>query len=201
MSCRNLLGLPDRRPIFPDRLETESGIPCVDPGSGGSFGRMAEQSRLTGCEPKNLIEISSQHTPINHLSRRNSFSTNLDDVPTSAASDATDTLDAGITSPLLTQERKVNPVSLCPAASSSKRQQHPAAASPNGTNHSKMSNVGSCGELQLRGDTLSGVAGNCDGAIAQMLKSMLKGKRDREHLAVCRPKNKTNSCLRNKKNP
>ena len=56
-----------------DGLETESGIPCIDPGGGGWFGRTAEQSPLTGYEPKNLIEISSQHTPINFPSRRNSF--------------------------------------------------------------------------------------------------------------------------------
>ena len=45
MSCRNLLGLPDRRSIFPDGQETESGIPCIDPGGGGWFGQVAEQSR------------------------------------------------------------------------------------------------------------------------------------------------------------
>ena len=48
MSCRNLLGLPQRRSIFPDGLETESGIPCIDPGGCGWFGRVAEQSPLTG---------------------------------------------------------------------------------------------------------------------------------------------------------
>ena len=42
MSCRNLLGLPDRDSSFPDRLETESGIPCIEPGGDGWFGRMAE---------------------------------------------------------------------------------------------------------------------------------------------------------------
>ena len=41
------LGQPDRRPTFPDRLETEPGIPCIDPGGGGWFGRLAEQSPLT----------------------------------------------------------------------------------------------------------------------------------------------------------
>ena len=61
MSCRNLLGLPDRRPTFPDRLETEPSTPCIDPGGGGWFGRVAEQSPLTSYEPNNLIEISNQH--------------------------------------------------------------------------------------------------------------------------------------------
>ena len=47
MSCRNLLGLPERRSSYPDGLETESGIPCIDPRGGGWFGRLAEQSPLT----------------------------------------------------------------------------------------------------------------------------------------------------------
>ena len=87
MYCRNLLGLPDRRSSFSDGLETESGIHCNDPGGGGWFGRMAEQSPLTGHGPKNLIDISSQHTPINFPSRRNSSHTDFNDAPTIAASD------------------------------------------------------------------------------------------------------------------
>ena len=48
MSCRNLLGLPERGPVIPDRLEEESAIPCIDPGGGGGwFGRMAAQSPFT----------------------------------------------------------------------------------------------------------------------------------------------------------
>ena len=46
MSCRNLLGMPERRSVFPDGPETESGITCIDPGGGGWFGRMAEQLPL-----------------------------------------------------------------------------------------------------------------------------------------------------------
>ena len=46
MSCRKLLGLPERRSTFPDGLETRTGIPCIDPGGGGWFGRMAKQSPL-----------------------------------------------------------------------------------------------------------------------------------------------------------
>ena len=42
MTCRNLLGLPDGHRIFPDRLVTKSGIPCIDPSSSGLFGLMAE---------------------------------------------------------------------------------------------------------------------------------------------------------------
>ena len=76
------------------------------------FGRVTEQSPLTGCEPNNLIEISREHTPINFPSGRNSFSTDFHDVPTiTAAFDATDTLDAEMTSPLFTQGREVNPFS------------------------------------------------------------------------------------------
>ena len=44
MSRRNLLGLPEGRPIVPDGLDKESGIPCIDPGGGGWFGRVAAQS-------------------------------------------------------------------------------------------------------------------------------------------------------------
>ena len=61
--------------------------------------------------PTTLIEISSQHTPINFPSRRNIFSTDFNGVPTTAASDDTDTLDAGMASPLFTQEREVNSLS------------------------------------------------------------------------------------------
>ena len=108
-SCRNLFGLSERRSTFPDELETESGIPRDDPGGG--LAGLAEQSPLTGYEPKNLIEICSQHTPINFPSRRNSFNTDFNDVPTIAASEDTDTLGARMTSPLFTQEREVNPFS------------------------------------------------------------------------------------------
>ena len=61
MFHRNLLGVPDPPPLFPTTLITESGTTCVDPRSGSWFGRMAEQSPLKGFEPKDLIEISSEH--------------------------------------------------------------------------------------------------------------------------------------------
>ena len=91
MSCRNLLGLLDRRSTFLDGLETESEIPCIDPSGGGWFGRVAGQSPLTGYEPNNLIEISSQYTPMNFPFRRHSFHKDIKDVPTISASAATDT--------------------------------------------------------------------------------------------------------------
>ena len=62
MSHRNLLGLPDNPPRFSRLLETELGANCADPWGGSWFGRKAEQSPLTGYEPKDLIEISSEHT-------------------------------------------------------------------------------------------------------------------------------------------
>ena len=92
---------------------------------------MTEQSPITGLEPKDLIEISSDYTPINFPSRKNSFTTDIDDVPTVAASDIAEIFKEGqLTSPLFTQEREVsaNPSSVSVfSASSSKRQ--PTAAS------------------------------------------------------------------------
>ena len=55
---------------------------------------VAEQSPFRGYEPMNLIETSSRHTPIIFLSRRNSVSTDFNNVPTIATSNATDIVDA-----------------------------------------------------------------------------------------------------------
>ena len=112
MSCRNLLGLPERHLYLfvTDWRQNQVSLASITSG-GGCFGPVAEQSPLTGYEPNNLIEISSQHTPINFPSRRNIFSTDFNGVPTTAASDDTDTLDAGMASPLFTQEREVNSLS------------------------------------------------------------------------------------------
>ena len=55
-------------------------IPSTATLQGGLFfGRLAEQFPFTGCEPKSLIEVSSEHTPIIIPSRRGSFDTNVDD--------------------------------------------------------------------------------------------------------------------------
>ena len=85
---------------------------------------------LKGYAPKDLIEISSEYTPINFPKRKNSFTTDIDDVPTVVASDFTDTIEAGqLTSPLFTLEREAsaNPFGVSVvSASGSKRQ--PAAA-------------------------------------------------------------------------
>ena len=71
---------------------TKSGTTCADPRSGSWLGQVAEQSLTTGNDPKDLIEISSEHTPINFPSRKNSFSTDIDDVATVVASDVTETI-------------------------------------------------------------------------------------------------------------
>ena len=85
-----------------------SASPSAVPLQGGlRFGRLAEQSPLTGYEPESLIEVSSEHTPINLLSRKDSFDTNLDDLATTVdASEMLDTTDAGrLTSPLFSRVR------------------------------------------------------------------------------------------------
>ena len=70
MFHRNLLGVSYPPSRFPTTLISESGTTCADPRNGSWFGRMAEQSSLTGSEPKDLIKISSEHTPINFPSER-----------------------------------------------------------------------------------------------------------------------------------
>ena len=176
MFHRNLLGVPDP-PLFPTTLVTESGTTCADPRSGSWFDRMAEQRFLLGFEPKDLIEISSEHTPIKFPSRKNSFSTDIDNVPTIvAASDITDTFEAGqLTSPLFTQEREVsaNPfgVSVFWQAAASSSQQQPASSSL--ANFWQTSDVGSFGKLK-RGDESS----------SHVERSLLRGKRDREFGSV-----------------
>ena len=75
--------------MLPMSRESAAGFDttCADPRNGSWFGRMAEQSPMTGYELKDLIEISGEHTPINFPSRKNSFTTDIDDVPTVVASD------------------------------------------------------------------------------------------------------------------
>ena len=94
MFHRNLSGLLDHLLAFPATLVTESGETCADPRSGSLFGRMADQSPITGFEPKDLIEISSEYTPIHFPSRKNSFTADTDDVRTAIASDITETIEA-----------------------------------------------------------------------------------------------------------
>ena len=73
-------------------------------------GRLAEQSPLTGYEPKSLLEVSSENTPINLPSGQDRLDTNLDDLATSVdASEVYDTTAVGrLTSPLFSQGREVS---------------------------------------------------------------------------------------------
>ena len=75
--------------------------PCATPQGGLFCGRLAEQSPPTGCEPKSLIEVSSE---------KDSFDTDLNDLaPTVDASEIIDTIGVGqLTSPLFSLERKVS---------------------------------------------------------------------------------------------
>ena len=110
---------------------------------------------LTSDDPNNLIEeISTEYTPINFPSKRNSFSTDINDVQTTAAaSDVTETHDTGLlSSTLFTPDREgkcESHLCLCPSARRSKRQ--PASSSV--INPWQMLNVGSCVKLQQSGDS------------------------------------------------
>ena len=120
---RDLLG-PCNPPHFPDVLVTELGANCADPRGGSWFGRIAEQSPLTSYEPNSRVEISSEYTPTNFLSRRTSFTTDLNNVPSD---------ERQLTSPLSTQERGViaSPfsASVHKQAAASGSQQQPASSS------------------------------------------------------------------------
>ena len=117
MLRRTLLDVPDRFPSFCSTPPpTQSSLlntgmsmnRCATPSGSLFFGRVAEQSLLTGYETKSLIEVSSEHTPINFPSRKGSFNSN-DLTTTVAASGVTDTIEVGqLTSPLFSQEREVS---------------------------------------------------------------------------------------------
>ena len=151
---------------------TESGTTCADPQSGSLFGRVAEQSPITGYEPKDLIEISSEYTPTYFPSRNNSFTTDTDDVPNVVVSDITETIEAGqLISPLFTQEREVSAtsfgVSFFQQAAAGGSQQQPAPSLW------QTSNAGSCGKLQRSDESSSNVE-----------RSLMRGKRDRDFGSV-----------------
>ena len=69
-------------------------------------------SILRGYEPKSFIEVGSEHSPINLISRWNSLDTNVDDLATTLdASGVCDITDVGRwTSPLFSQYREVSAV-------------------------------------------------------------------------------------------
>ena len=76
-----------------------------DQRGGPLFGRMGEQSTLTDYEPKSLIEVSREHTPINFLQRRTaSTPTSMTLLPQSQPPKPL----GQFTSPLFTQEREVS---------------------------------------------------------------------------------------------
>ena len=137
MFRRNVLGVPDPFPPFlstppftQPSLQTGIGLTCADPRGGPLFGRMAEQSRLTSYEPKNLVEVSSEHTPIDFFSTKNSFSTGVNDLTTTvAASDIAETIKAEpLISPLYTQEREVSANLRCLKFSACSSNRQPTAA-------------------------------------------------------------------------
>ena len=109
----SLFPTPFRAPT-PNPMSTPSLLypstspnPCATPQGGLFCGRLAEQSPPTGCEPKSLIEVSSEHTPINLPSRKDSFDTDLNDL--APTSEIIDTIGVGqLTSPLFSLERKVS---------------------------------------------------------------------------------------------
>ena len=62
-------------------------------------------------EPNTCIDASSEHTPVNYPSRRNSLNADYNDLTTTvAASETPDMKEVGrSTSPLFSQEREVSP--------------------------------------------------------------------------------------------
>ena len=113
MSCRIFLGLLELCffLLFPDWLETESSIPCVDPSGCGGFGRMADQSPLTGCEPRNLVEIPSQQHADELSFQEKQFRCRLQRRAHLCRFWCHRHPGCGNAPPLLTQEREVNPFS------------------------------------------------------------------------------------------
>ena len=100
-------------PTTTPSLHYPSGSPSTATLQGRSCtGRLAEQSSLTGYEPKSLIEVSSEHIATNLPSRKGSLDTNFDDLATAVdASDMIDTTDVGLlTSPLFSQEHEVSAI-------------------------------------------------------------------------------------------
>ena len=56
---------------------------CATPPGGLQFGHLAQSTLLTGCEAKTCIDVSSERTPINYPSKRNS--SNLENNDSSAS--------------------------------------------------------------------------------------------------------------------
>ena len=65
--------------LFMDGIRRPS---CATPPGRLLFGQLAESTPLTGFEPETCIDVSSEHTPINYSSRRNSFNIKNNDLTT-----------------------------------------------------------------------------------------------------------------------
>ena len=132
--------------------------------------------------PNSLIEISSQHTPKIFPSRRHSFHTDFNDVSTIAAFDGTDTMDAGMTSLLFTQEREVNP--FCDSV----HRQAAVSSSSSNTQQPASSNVmhdgRSCGKLHRCAHVVRSCGKLQQSDCSDVEKSFLNGKKDREFGSV-----------------
>ena len=87
---------------------------CATPHGGLQFGRLVEQSPFVGYEPKTGIDATSEHTPINHQTTRNSFNTDYNDLTTTvAASETPDMKEVGQSTSPLFQERDVSSNPFC----------------------------------------------------------------------------------------
>ena len=93
-----LFPAPAPNPMSTPSLPTSPNH-CATPQGGLFFGRVAEQSPLTGYEPKTLIEVNSEHTPINLHSRKSSLDTDVNDLATTLdVSEMIDTTDVVVDS-------------------------------------------------------------------------------------------------------
>ena len=111
MFHRNLLGLPDHPPAFPATLVTESSSTCADPRSGSLFGWIgwAESYHKLWAQRRDRY-YQRVH------SKKNNFTTDIDDVPTAVASVITETTEARqLTSPVFTQHSSTSLPSSRPA--------------------------------------------------------------------------------------
>ena len=94
MFHRDLLGVPEPFPLISVytivctiSLRTGIGTTCAGPRSGMLSGQMAGKTIFTGYEPNSIIDVSSEHTPINFPFRSNSFNREDDLTNTIAASE------------------------------------------------------------------------------------------------------------------
>ena len=94
----------------PSLLHPSASSTTATPQGGLLFGRLAEQSPLTGYERKSLIEVSSEHTPIFLPSRKGTLDTNLAIMV--HASERINTTDGTVDSTtFFSQEREVSAIS------------------------------------------------------------------------------------------